>query len=245
MPDPRHRERVLRALNHEEADRVPIDLGGTAATVMTIQAWERLRQHLGLPPDTPVQWTRRESQTVWPAEAALQILDTDVRGLTLGLPRGWQDVEIDDPHFFHTFRDEWGTVWSRPEDGHYITISGPFSAIDEPTPADLDRYQWPDPADPGWYDGLRQRALRLRESTGCAVCLTMPRGVMGRSHGLRGFEQWFEDLLARPLFCSALMERITDHLVVMAEIALRQAGDVLDVAFFSDDLGIQIGRAHV
>ena len=42
------RERVLKALNHEEPDRVPLDLGGTFVTGIAAGALHRLRQHLGL-----------------------------------------------------------------------------------------------------------------------------------------------------------------------------------------------------
>ncbi len=42
------RERVLKALNHEEPDRVPLDLGSTIVTGIAAVALDRLRKHLGL-----------------------------------------------------------------------------------------------------------------------------------------------------------------------------------------------------
>ncbi|MGI6667944.1 MAG: hypothetical protein ACOX4M_00345 [Acetivibrionales bacterium] len=43
------RERVYRALNHEEADRLPVDIGGLAHyTTMHIDAYKRLKKHYGL-----------------------------------------------------------------------------------------------------------------------------------------------------------------------------------------------------
>ena len=42
------RQRVLCALNHQEPDRVPIDMGGTIATSIDVGAYYRLRQYLGL-----------------------------------------------------------------------------------------------------------------------------------------------------------------------------------------------------
>lgn len=42
------RERVLKAVNHQEPDRVPIDLGGTAMTGIMAQALHPLRKELGL-----------------------------------------------------------------------------------------------------------------------------------------------------------------------------------------------------
>jgi hypothetical protein len=43
------RERVQRALAHQEADRVPIDLGSSIVTSITKAAYLPLMAHLGLP----------------------------------------------------------------------------------------------------------------------------------------------------------------------------------------------------
>ena len=42
------RERVERAINFQEADRVPIDLGGLKASGIAVETYDRLRRHLGL-----------------------------------------------------------------------------------------------------------------------------------------------------------------------------------------------------
>ena len=50
------RERVSLALNHEEPDRVPLDLGGSMVTGMHVSTVYRLRQALKLDqPGTPVK----------------------------------------------------------------------------------------------------------------------------------------------------------------------------------------------
>jgi len=50
------RERVILALNHEEPDRVPLDLGGSPTTGMHVSTVYALRQALKLdPPGTPVK----------------------------------------------------------------------------------------------------------------------------------------------------------------------------------------------
>ncbi len=50
------RERVRRVLNHQEADRVPLDLGGCTQTGMHVSTVYALRQALGLDqPGTPVK----------------------------------------------------------------------------------------------------------------------------------------------------------------------------------------------
>jgi len=53
------RERVKLALNHQEPDRVPFDLGGSGVTGMHVSTVYRLRQALNLdPPGTPVKVIR-------------------------------------------------------------------------------------------------------------------------------------------------------------------------------------------
>ena len=42
------RERVLKAIRHEEPDRLPIDLGGMASTGIMAIAYARLKEHLGI-----------------------------------------------------------------------------------------------------------------------------------------------------------------------------------------------------
>ena len=44
------RQRVLAALNHQEPDRPPRDLGSTTATGIHPLAYEALKAHLGLEP---------------------------------------------------------------------------------------------------------------------------------------------------------------------------------------------------
>ena len=72
------RQRVLRALNHQVPDRVPIDLGGFQTGIHR-KAYEALLHHLGLTEDIvildPVQ------QLAKPSEQVLQRFRVDTRYL--------------------------------------------------------------------------------------------------------------------------------------------------------------------
>ena len=48
------RERVLKTINHQEPDRVPLDMGGTIMSGIMAHALDRLRKHLKLP-ERPVK----------------------------------------------------------------------------------------------------------------------------------------------------------------------------------------------
>ena len=45
----KHRERVLKALNHQEPDRVPLDLGGSCWSMVDV-AYYNLKKYLNMGP---------------------------------------------------------------------------------------------------------------------------------------------------------------------------------------------------
>ncbi|MCP5110721.1 MAG: hypothetical protein GY953_07800 [bacterium] len=237
-----HRELVLAAVNHRETDRVPVDLGSTLASTMTIGAHERLREYLELPADTAPAVFSRRSCTVIPDEAILDRFDVDLRPVLLGAPELRPDRETGPS----TFVDEWDVTWSQPEGGHFINRGGPFEGIVEPTRTDLDRFSWPEPDDPGRFRGLRERARQVRESSGCAVVLNLGVGPVHQCQFLRGYAEWLEDLLLRPAFAEDLIARVADFWIAVSKRALTEAGEFVDLVWFGDDIGTQkstlIGR---
>jgi uroporphyrinogen decarboxylase len=108
------------------------------------------------------------------------------------------------------------------------------------TLADLERYPWPDPRDPGRTRGLREEARRLYEETGYAICLdTVGMGTFESCWMLRGLQNFFCDLAADPEFAFALLGKVADFKIALYEELLSAAGEYLDVVFVSDDLGTQ------
>ena len=84
------RERVLAALNHQQPDRVPVDLSGHRSSGIAAVAYPKLREYLGLPPK-PVRAYDMVQQ--------LAIVDDDVLGLfgvdTIEMGRGFLLEEAD------------------------------------------------------------------------------------------------------------------------------------------------------
>ncbi len=226
-----HRERVLKALSHEEPDRVPRDLGQGIATGINETAYDNLIEYLGIGSEADQARKRGHSQTALPSEAVLRRFDIDCRGLYMGRP----DTELDD----RSYRDEWGVVWARPEEGgHYIFREGPFQK-GEPTVAEIDAHPWPEPRDPSRLEGFKERAMRLRRETDYAVVLSLPYGVVLTCQIMRGFTQWLEDLFLNPAAAEALMEHSLAVSSGIAEFALGEMGQYVDVVCFGDDLGFQ------
>jgi uroporphyrinogen decarboxylase len=227
------RERVLKALNHETPDRVPIDFGSTNNTGITAPAYERLKEHLGLQRETRI--FDRSQQLVYVDEEVLQRFSVDTRGLILKGPEKAPDEELPD----NSFRDEWGIIRRQPKDSPYFDlVYSPFG--EEMTSKMLDTYPWPDPKDPGRYQGLREEAAHWR-SLGYAVVLQFRGGFIGQSQLLRGFENWFMDLLLQPELLGELLDRTLDFSLQVASETIAQVGDCVDVLGYADDIGMQTG----
>jgi uroporphyrinogen decarboxylase len=233
MAEMTHRERVLAALDHQQTDRVPIDFGGTYTTTIYYAAYERLKEHLNEHHDTVILSKIR--RLAIPDETILRRFDVDTRFLGLGVYEGDQK-EIDED----TYLDEWGTTWRKAEDGHYLYVDGPFFNEKHPAPAEIDQWNWPDPDNPGYYRGLRERARTLRENSDCAIILNLPIGPIHQGQFLRGFADWLKDLYKNREFISKLMDVIADHWIRLTENALDAVGDDVDIVFFGDDLASQL-----
>ena len=232
-----HRERVLAAINHKQPDRVPIDLGGTLFTTVTEAAHDHLRAYLGLPADAVAVPTSRRSSTVFPDEAILRRLDIDLRPIAVGGPDGRPDRVVSEGAFV----DEWGVTWTRVPGSHYINTDGPFCHVEEPTLQDLEKIPWPDPADPGRYRGLRERAKQLSETTDYAVALTIGPGPVHLSQFMRGYGAWLEDILLQQAFFEGLLERITEIFAGFIDRALAETSEYVDLVAYGDDIGTQKG----
>ena len=229
-----HRERVLRALKHQEPDRVPLDLGGSRSSSLVVEAYERLSRHLGSqePPRIFSKWLN----VAHPSEAMLTRFDIDTRSLSQGDPDNWHDIIFPDG----SYQDEWGVVRSKPAGCLYYDLTKAPLAGDADV-ADLKKFRWPDPHDPGRCRRLADAAARLHQGTDHAVVLSMPGGIVHQAQFMRGLEDWFADLIANPAFFQALMEKLADLWIGMAKDELDAVGNNVDVCFLGDDMAFQNG----
>jgi uroporphyrinogen decarboxylase len=231
------RERVLAALDHREADRVPRDLAGTRYSSIHAEAYRRLRPALGLPEAE----IRIVDTTQGLAGIHADVLDrfgADVGLVSAGAPHGYRKEVIDDGEF-ERFLDEFGVLRARPHGGlYYESTSAPLQG--SITSADIEAYAWPDPVDPGRFEGMKARATEIREVEHRAVFVgSLCAGVTEMHFRLRGYEDGYMDLALDPDLARALMRRITDLKLAYWERVLDEIGPDIDVAAEADDLGAQ------
>jgi uroporphyrinogen decarboxylase len=233
--DMNHKERVLTALNHEEPDRVPVDLGGRQTTFM-IETYEHFKAHLGLN-DLPTKIMSQKWQTAYADEQILKRFSVDCRHVR---PSMKAEPELSETAQGKTiFVDEWGV--KRIIDAGYASIIG--YPLQSATLKDLEAYEWPNPAEDFDYSSIRSQAQRLSSESEYAIVGNMgsPGNIFEQSWYLRGLSEFFMDLVDNKDFAHALLTKITSIRKLNAERFLSEVGEYLDVFQLADDLAMQNG----
>jgi uroporphyrinogen decarboxylase len=234
------RQRVCLALEHQETDRIPIDLGGFQTGIHRV-AYQDLLDHLGFSEEIrlldPVQ------QLAVPSERLLELLHADIRYISAHSPDSFQGGIEENQRGgkrWYDLRDEFGVIWSMPDDQMlYMDIT--HHPLAEASLADLERYPWPNGSDPTRFSGVRAQAQSLRNETSYALS----SGICGVTYEvcwyMRGLERWFVDMKENPAFCEALIDHTCQYWIDWFPGFLGQVGDLLDVVMIGDDLAGQHG----
>jgi uroporphyrinogen decarboxylase len=237
MADMTPRERVLAAINHQEPDRVPLDIGGGSSTSIVVEGYERLKRHWGLP--APTRILNEIFRVAHLDEEAMIRLGSDCRPLTGKAFANWSPR----PSEPGTFVDIWGVKWKQAIYGdgcrYWELARNPLA---EATIEDLARYPWPDPCDPGYTAGLAEEARALHNNTDYAIMADGGfKSFWEQGYFLRGFERLLMDLVENPEFVCALMEKLLEINMAFTGRFLDAVGRYIHVFRTADDLATQRG----
>ncbi|BHH83501.1 uroporphyrinogen decarboxylase family protein [Desulforhopalus sp. 52FAK] len=227
-----NRERILAALSHEQPDMVPLDMGGSVDSSITVAGYEKLKDHFGVKVENNISHVMM--QVVEPDETILKKLDIDTRSVLPGPLPGGRFVD-ESVHI-----DPWGIERVKPVGGHYFDqmkypLSGPL------TIKEISNYPWPDPDQPELIEPLKRRIQWIRENTDCATVLNIPAPFVHISQYLRGFQDWYMDMVRDPPLLEALFDAVNDVTMQITRNLLKEVGQDVDIIFNSDDLGAQRG----
>ncbi len=227
------KERVLMALNHEEPDRVPIDLGGRQTTLM-IPAYEKLKKHLGFT-NIPTQIMSHIWQTAYMDEKVLCHFSIDTRHIR---PRNKAFAPARPFAEEMEFVDSWG-VGRKISNGYANLCTHPLQKAT--SLEDIEKHPWPDPDEEFDYTGLREHAQTLYKAGEYALvgCMGSPGNTYEQAWYLRGLSEFLLDLVMYKDMAHALLRRVVDHRKRNAELYLKEVGEFLDVIQVADDLGAQ------
>lgn len=203
------RQRVLDALAHKPTDRVPVDFWATP------EVWEKLHRHFGTSED----------------EAVLQTLGIDIRRFQP--PYVGPQRRLPDGSWF----DALGV--------HRRQVKNAFNTYDEYASAPLahaetaddlaDYAHWPSPdnfdfsALPGLI-GDAHETYYIKLETG---------GLFELAWALRGYGQFFMDMVLAPDIVHGIMGRLCDFYCEYVRRAMAAAGEKYDMVYTYDDIAAQ------
>jgi uroporphyrinogen decarboxylase len=205
------KERVARAIRHQEPDRVPVDYGANQG----IQT--RLMAHFGLKADDH--------------EGLLRALGVDFRGVWAGYKGPRLHAEIAGRHVDAC----WGirTRWIQHESGGYWDFCD--FPLAEASMADVEAWPMPSPDDFD-YSHIAENCRRNREF--CCVYGCMP-DIINATGMMRSMEQTLVDLALDDEAGMRLIDRRLAILLEVSSRALAEAEGGVDMWLMGDDLGSQ------
>jgi uroporphyrinogen decarboxylase len=231
------RARVLKALNHQEPDRIPFDLGGTGLSTIHVTAYEQLRRYLEMPRTEPHIAFVAE-QLVLVDEDAAERLQTDVRPVLPGTSSRFEYV-FRDEDLYEAYYDEWGIGWRKPKDRGFYYDMYHHPLADAKSLDELKAHPFPDPLDDGRFATLRSQA-EAAAAKGKAVALAGPcAGIAEVYSWLRGYEEYYIDLARNKSWVAYMLDRLVEFKAAYWGRALGEVGDLVDIVVEADDLGGQ------
>ena len=222
---PSSRHRVLAALRHEEADRIPIDLGAMRSSGIHAIAYNRLKRHLRMRGgetrlyDIMQQFAQPEPGIVerfgldaLPLPRAARARPRPAGLETLELPDGSPALVPDGLNPVRTARRRrWKSatvktdvLYRMPPGGLYFEpVYEPLAGAD--SVAEIEAWEPPaiSDAELAW---LRGEAQRLRATTDKAIVGLTGIKIYEGAQSARGWQRFMEDLGARPALAEALLQ---------------------------------------
>jgi uroporphyrinogen decarboxylase len=218
-----------------------MDLGSTRDSSIVVEGYEKLKKHFSVKSENKI--IDRMMRVVEVDEQILQTLDIDTRAVFPGNPIQSQAKDLGPRHY----RDVWGVERIHPESSYYYD-QRKFPLSGKITLNDIANYSWPDPDDPGWVRGMKDRLKWIRENTDCAAVLNLPSSFVHITQYLRGFEDWYCDFILHTKEMEALFDAVLEITMKISSHYLQEVGREVDIVLCSDDLGaqnaLQMSREH-
>jgi len=233
------RERVLKALEHKEPDRVPISFSGTVNTNIVEcppndRVYTQLCEYLGIKDFEPPKVGEAFNQVMNVDERIKQKFGSDLRFVLPSIAEA--TVEPDGTYTWEALcgmRIKKFGLYDEPFD---------FPMRNWTSRKDIENYPyWPDPGEIDIAKGKREEARNLRENTDYAIVgePTYPLFPFNGYGYLSGLEKWLIDMKLRPDFYFALSDKLLEIALAMDDKFLDAVGEYLDIVEIYDDLGTQ------
>lgn len=216
------KERVKRAINHQEPDRVPVYINADQPVV------QRLKQALNVT-------TTRELLRALHVDI-FDMRGIDIRGDSSVMPKYIGPADTGIPGNWNgNITKLWGIkeIVVQTESGPTIT-QVEYPLAEASSLEQLEQYGWPDP---DWFDyaDLRERLQGWTEfAILCSGC-----SVFQHPTYVRGMDKLMLDMATNPAMADFVFDKFTDFYYEFYRRIFEQAGDLIDIFALADDLGMQ------
>jgi len=238
------KERINKAIHHQEPDRVPYDLAGTTVTSITKNAYKSAMKYRGLSTKYDYLEIDPISQIVTPIEENLVYLKSDTRRIgAQRIPEYHQRKRLSDK--IETVTDFYGChwEWNPDKDLYFNQISHPLEKYDTLSECvnTLSR--------PYWKDYLtilcRDLSNQINTTEGyCGVADRHTAGLTENSLRIRGYEKWFMDTMVDTGGVESLLDMIVEDKIRYWDAVIDWAIETgneqkINIISECDDLGSQ------
>ena len=227
------RQRLRKALQRQEPDRVPIDFGQDFHNGINEVAYRNLLTYLQMdvPDSIPVYDLMQRLAVV--DDGVLERFRVDTRYIMANPNENWA-LKIEEDG---SYEDEWGIY--RKRCGYYCdNVRAPLAGKSKP---EILGFPFPDPAEQSRFRGLREKARRLYETTDYALMAGQAASLYYFSAELRGFEDYMLDLAYNPELVALLVDRVLEWMMEFTSHYLDEIGDFVEAWWMGDDWGMQTG----
>lgn len=252
------RERVLLAINHQEADRAPIDVGATRQSGIAASVYHLLKRRLGLSTPTRVYDVYQMLAEI--EQPILERFGADCVGLNrpsvaFGIRNeGWKPWTLQDgtpvevPGGFDPRTDHLGNlvlydacgaaIAKMPKGGFYFDRLEKFPGAARADPAGLKIPL----LSAEECDHFHTQAEAAWQNTDKAIIAAMgPPYELFFGLGTGDFSGWMMTLACEPDYVKSLYERLVDAWLENLRRFTDAVGDRVQILQFNDDLGTQNG----
>lgn len=258
------RERVRMTINHQEPDRVPLDLGGSQVTGIHVDEYCKLAKYYGLdvlPPKVYDPWQMLaipDPLMLTALKSDIMVIDNHLQsfGLRGEAWKKWSTFpgnEVLMSGNFNPVTDENGYLHLKNQAGKNLaqmSQSGLYFDIEDPTQM-TDDWVFMDPdvwkqSIPLYKDkdlkSMQQKAKDLYENTEFSLCGSFLKGGLGTNAIFAGHTvcDWYCILVSEPEYANEILRATAERAVENSELYLQAIGKYIDIILLSGtDFGSQ------
>lgn len=215
------RERMLAVIKGEPVDRLPVEIHFVDARTL-----EHYARQYGMTPDAFFEYLENDMRYVHTMdELGCYIQDEDL--LKASVKYGFA---VQDPERPYAYTDTFGITWDASSIGQRPLSHG--HSWEE-----LENFEMPDPHREGMFYDFDKKVPGYREKDFAYVALQY-YGPLEKLENIRGFENAMTDFYLEEDKVEALLDKITDYRVALAEDICARG---VTMGHGGDDYGIQSG----